>query len=113
MSCCLHLTGKNMCQISENIAVNKTAYQSSTLMYNSEVYPASRAVDGNITPILSLSCSHNHNKNYAWWIVDLERNYDIAAVAITKRKDLGSQYSKYVKLVSDISVYWYNIIGKK
>lgn len=72
----------------ENIALNKTATQSSTL-YGAE---AGRAVDGNTNGDYGQgSVTHTDLENQAWWMVDLGGIYDISEVQIFNRTDFCSE----------------------
>ena len=68
-----------------NIALNKSAYQSSTLQHQYQTM-ASQAVDGNRDPLFSHdSCSHTNKEKEPFWIVDLGKIYRISHVIIINR----------------------------
>ncbi|XP_041379326.1 neurogenic locus notch homolog protein 2-like [Gigantopelta aegis] len=68
----------------ENVAVGKTAYQSSYLAG----VPAGNAVDGNISQSdARYSILTNVNQPYTWWEVDLSQEYFIHQVVIYFRAD--------------------------
>ncbi|XP_069109257.1 fucolectin-5-like, partial [Argopecten irradians] len=82
---------------SRNLAVNKTATQSSTF----SVYTAGKAVDGIFaSDINSGHCSHTGiGQRKAWWKVDLRQVYRIQMINITYRHDYIHRldgYSLYV-----------------
>ena len=71
--------------ISDNIAINKAAFQSSTFAAGST---ADKAVDGNKNPDYGgNSCAATRQESLQWWIVDLQKQHDITAVRLTKRSD--------------------------
>ena len=66
-----------------NVAYGKNASQSGN---NKNV--ASRAIDGDIDPVLSNGkCAHPYRSdgNRAWWMVDLGDTYDITNVTLFTR----------------------------
>ena len=73
-----------------NIALNKPAFQISTMEQRDFVAAASVAVDGNKESIFNLqSCTHTeyHYVANAWWAVDLGADSPISSVNITNRGD--------------------------
>ena len=67
-----------------NIAVNKTAIQSSTAYGG----VASRAVDGNTDGDWSQnSVTHTSSTEHPWWQVDLGTTYDVSAIEVWNRTD--------------------------
>lgn len=71
----------------ENIALNKTASQSSTL----NGAGPERAVDGNIDGDYGKgSVTHTNSDEKAWWMVDLGGLYDISQVQVFNRTDCCS-----------------------
>ena len=82
----LHLSGQ---WPPKNVALNKPAYQISTDYGGT----ASRAVDGRREPDYSkLSCTHTRKEMSPWWMVDLEKNYNIRYVTVTNREKFGKCY---------------------
>ncbi|MBU9728837.1 glycoside hydrolase family 98 domain-containing protein [Diplocloster modestus] len=91
----IQLTGKNNLSLAEvkvngireNVALHKTATQSSTL-YGAG--PA-RAVDGNTDGAYGNgSVTHTDNNNQPWWMVDLGNTYNLSEVVIYNRTDTAS-----------------------
>ena len=83
-----------------NVALGKSAVQSSTLNDN----PASYAVDGNTDgAIANNSVSSTQMNAQAWLEVDLGSNYNLTDVRIWNRTDAGteSRLSNFYVLVSD------------
>ena len=75
--------------ITDNIAWNKTAMQSSTYGWN-RPYPAALAVDGNTDPVFAnRHCSHTNEDYEPWWAVDLGERYIVLEIGLTNRKDYG------------------------
>ena len=76
-----------------NVALNKTATQSSNYYHFDEVFFAHLAVDGDPYPYLLSSnptCSHTaivYGIVNAWWQVDLAKQYRIEAITIQNRGD--------------------------
>jgi hypothetical protein len=85
---CLISLGANLV-LGANLALNKPAFQSSTLTFNSHVAIASEAVDGNTDSNYERgkSCSHTSFDKKAWWAVDLGAASSISSVTITNRGD--------------------------
>lgn len=71
------------CRVPGNIALGKTAYQSST------VAAAARAVDGILNPTYSHSgsCSMTGGDFNPWWAVDLGEHFYVSSVLLTNRGD--------------------------
>ena len=70
-----------------NVALNKTATQSSTLAYNPPG-DASHAVDGNTDGnYFNASVTHTNGGNQDWWLVDLGASYLIQSVEVWNRTD--------------------------
>lgn len=68
-----------------NVAFNKYARQSSTA---NEQWNARRAVDGVYNAsIRNNSCTHTKTEYETWWVVDLEKMFDIVSIRITNRAD--------------------------
>ena len=83
-----------------NIAIGKTASQSSTY----GTYNASFAIDGNTSGyIANGSITHTNNDYQAWWQVDLNAVYNITSINIWNRLDPGGEtrVSNFYVLVSD------------
>ena len=71
----------------KNVALNRPAYQSSTLQ-NAYYLAAAVAVDGNSNNNAhAKSCTHTILEQSPWWVVDLGRNYTIDHVKVTNRGD--------------------------
>jgi hypothetical protein len=73
-----------------NVALGKTATQSSTLI--SSIFPngghASYAVDGNIDGnYINNSVTHTNAEVDSWWVVDLGQVYDIDEIVVWNRTD--------------------------
>lgn len=72
-----------------NIALNKTANQSSTMFLFSN---ASLAVDGNRDKVFEHTyCSHTKSETRPWWMVDLENVYPVNRIKIVNRSILGER----------------------
>ena len=71
-----------------NLALGKTAYQSST--YESKG-SASHGVDGKLDTNYNTSngCIHTNNDNPPWWLVDLGDNYVVSTVIVVNRDMYG------------------------
>lgn len=73
------------------MALKSPAFQSSETDANSielgETYvpipAAARAVDGNRDPAQTWTCTVTKSESGPWWMVDLQKEYKIDAVAIT------------------------------
>ena len=78
----------NLINISENIALKKPAYQSST-DDNEPRNAAEKAVDGNLANNWGGGdpCSHTAEDPQAWWAVDLQDTYTLDYVTLTNRDD--------------------------
>ena len=71
----------------DNVALNKYAFQSSTLNHGLKPV-AAKAVDGNIDGKFNVgSTTHTKNDNGAWWEVDLGHTAEIATVLVFNRVD--------------------------
>jgi hypothetical protein len=83
--------------VSTNLALNRTATQSSTAA------PASRAVDGNTDGnYFNGSVAHTAVDANAWWQVDLGASYTITAIRLWNRTDCcGDRLNDYWVFVSD------------
>jgi F5/8 type C domain-containing protein len=83
-----------------NLALNKTATQSSTNFSA----PASRAVDGNTDGNFSNgSVTHTQVENQAWWHVDLGSVQSIGRIDVFNRTDCcGSALTNFYVFVSDV-----------
>ncbi|HEX8408778.1 MAG TPA: discoidin domain-containing protein [Thermoanaerobaculia bacterium] len=68
-----------------NLALNKTASQSSTYSDAGGTFTASRAVDGNLHSPMGASITNNQNR--PWWQVDLGAVYPIDIIDIHGRTD--------------------------
>lgn len=76
-----------------NVAQGKPAWQSST---HSPATAADRATDGNSDPDLakgSCAVTAEGQGGASWWVVDLQREYNIIGVAVTNRGDLLGEHS--------------------
>ncbi|MEW8547415.1 MAG: discoidin domain-containing protein [Candidatus Thiodiazotropha sp.] len=95
--CCFEQTFKW-----KNVALGKTAWQSSD--YYSDHGQASAAVDGNrnISLLVGKSCFHTQKESHAWWIVDLGVEKHIGRVLMVNRGD-GS-YSRLRNVVVSVSL---------
>lgn len=62
-----------------NVALGKTATQSSTLKTNNDKFGADNAIDGD-----SVTFSHTGDAN-PWWMVDLEASFSVESVVIMNR----------------------------
>jgi hypothetical protein len=82
-----------------NLALNKTATQSST----NWSAPADRAVDGNTDGDFSHnSVTHTQVENQAWWQVDLESVKSIGTIKVWNRTDCcGDALTNFYVFVSD------------
>ncbi|MEO0471804.1 MAG: discoidin domain-containing protein, partial [Bacteroidota bacterium] len=90
------------CATPGNIALGKTATQSST--YTSNInFDAGNALDGDNNGVASAnSMSHTLNEANAWWEVDLGESYELSAIKIWNRTDCCSgRLSDFHVLVSD------------
>lgn len=75
-----------------NLALNKTATQSS-LIANNPIFDASKAVDGNtggmfVQQPLSSEVTHTEDGEGNWWQVDLGDSYQISKIVIWNRQDM-------------------------
>ena len=78
----------------ENVALNKTAYQSSDYEENGEILYAGLAVDGNTNSEFFAqpkTCIHVY-RNDPWWAVDLAQTYYIRLVRIFNRGDCCGKF---------------------
>ena len=100
-------SGGNGCSATTNVALNKTATQSSTLSAAGITGSASKAVDGNTngafftSPASSSSVSATSFTTNAWWQVDLGAQYDIEQVKIFNRTDGVDKTKSCYILISD------------
>uniref|UniRef100_A0A3Q4GUM5 Si:ch73-359m17.2 n=1 Tax=Neolamprologus brichardi TaxID=32507 RepID=A0A3Q4GUM5_NEOBR len=82
----INLTAQKKCQLLYNLALKKTAVQSST---SGTVGIAGKAVDGNRDAnYQSGSCTLTNAESDPWWRVDLVNVYTIGTVMITNRQEL-------------------------
>ena len=79
--------------VSENIALGKLTFQSSTFSYS--LSGSSNAVDGDSTNIYTGgSCASTRNEKNAWWAVDLEYRSVVRRVYLTNRgENIGESQS--------------------
>ena len=95
------------CNNPTNIALNKTATQSSTLTANGITGLALKAVDGNTNgvfftvPASNSSVSATNFNTEAWWQVDLGGTFQIDEVKIYNRTDGSDQTGDYYLLISE------------
>jgi RHS repeat-associated protein len=83
-----------------NVALNKTAAQSST---HASGAAASRAVDGNTDGIFSNnSVTHTLNDANAWWHVDLGQVETIGTIQIWNRVEFPERLTNFYVFVSDV-----------
>ena len=83
---CLGLTKSHLVSAAENLALGKTASQSSTAQGGTP----DRAVDGKfVTAYSADSCTHTDpaDAQDAWWSVDLGSRQTVAEVWVTNRGD--------------------------
>ena len=73
--------------ITGNIALGKTATQSSYYNNDPSAYPAGNAVNGKLDDF-SHTLSETTNQ---WWMVDLEKPYDVTTIELYNRPG----YSEY------------------
>jgi hypothetical protein len=104
----VQLAGTNYLSIAEvqilgttaptNVALNKTATQSST---GSGGLP-SRAVDGNTSGVWANgSVTHTNNDVHAWWHVDLGQVEPISTIKVWNRVEFPERLSSFYVFVSD------------
>lgn len=92
---------------SSNIALNKTATQSSNYDYAT----ADRAVDGNTSGEFGHgSVTHTQNDYRSWWMVDLGENYKIGDIEIWNRAECKERLDNFDVIVLDenMSQVWIN-----
>ncbi|XP_077868714.1 uncharacterized protein LOC144359426 [Saccoglossus kowalevskii] len=83
--CEMQVMAEEYQQVLDNVALGKTASQSSKYYVNQY---ASNAVDGNIDPsMVSGTCIMTKKEQGAWWKVDLGAKYHVYEVVVTNRKD--------------------------
>ncbi len=84
----------------QNLALNRTAQQSSTFAVGAE---ASKAVDGNVNGAYgSGSVTHTTNESNPWWEVDLAQSYALQAVRVWNRTDCcGERLANFYLFVSE------------
>ena len=91
---------------SENVAVGKVAFQSSTRWGGA----ASRAVDGHAyTLYMWNSCTHTAPDAQPWWAVDLVNSMQVQRVEITNRFVHG-KYMSYRQLGFELPHYFMILI---
>ncbi|MEM6800356.1 MAG: LamG-like jellyroll fold domain-containing protein [Bacteroidota bacterium] len=80
------------CNTPSNLALNKTATQSSTWpTSNGRTFDAMNAVDGNTNGnSFGNSITHTANDQNAWWEVDLGEVYDLSSIKVWNRTDCCS-----------------------
>ncbi|XP_078614388.1 uncharacterized protein LOC144883667 [Branchiostoma floridae x Branchiostoma japonicum] len=79
-----------VCQIGKgNLAIGKTATQSSDYVHLGEALGAGKAVDGSRATVIKpgKACTHTENEYQPWWKVDLSRTYTIKQISILNRGD--------------------------
>ena len=93
----------NSCISPTNLALQRSATQSSTLTFAGIVADASRAVDGNTDGVfLHGSVSHTFIDTHGWWQVDLDTRRSIENIEVYNRTDCcADQLSNYYVFVSD------------
>lgn len=86
-------------QSTTNVALGKTATQSSTFSDNGPL----RAVDGNLSGVIGdASLSHTNLDAQAWWEVDLGASFSISAIHLHNRSDCcADRLDNFHVLVSD------------
>ncbi|MFK7776235.1 MAG: discoidin domain-containing protein [Saprospiraceae bacterium] len=95
------------CSITSNVALNKTANQSSTLNAGGITGSASKAVDGNTNgvfftnPISNSTVSATQNETEPWWDVDLGESYSLEQINIYNRTDGVDQTRNAYILISN------------
>jgi RHS repeat-associated protein len=83
-----------------NVALNKTATQSST---HSSGAVASRAVDGNTNGVFANnSVTHTNNDANAWWHVDLGQVQSITTIKVWNRVEFPERLTSFYVFVSDV-----------
>ena len=87
-----------------NIALGKTADQSSTYAGNEPCYGAHRAVDGSTS-----SFNHTNTAANEWWKVDLGAIYSIGSIVLTKRSGWGSRPLNYYIQTADDYAFTINV----
>ncbi|MEM6800355.1 MAG: LamG-like jellyroll fold domain-containing protein, partial [Bacteroidota bacterium] len=98
------LAASGSCNLT-NVALNKTATQSSTYPGpNGISFTPEKAVDGNTDGAqLGNSLSITQNEQNAWWEVDLQSIHDLSYVKIWNREDgVGQRLTNFHVLVSDV-----------
>ena len=76
--------------IVDNLALGKTATQSTDHNNDPSAYPAGNAVNGKLDDF-SHTLSETTNQ---WWMVDLEKPYDVTAIELYNRLD--PQFCEYI-----------------
>jgi hypothetical protein len=115
----IQLNGTNFLHLAEvqvwketrvDLALGKTASQSSTYTANGVSYGADRAVDGNTDGnFANGSVSHTNSELNPWWQVDLGTSQLIGSVDVWNRTDCcGTRLSNWVVKVSDTGTDWDN-----
>ena len=74
----------------DNLALGKTAKQSSYYNNNRTAYPAGNAVNGKLNERYDFSHTLSETTNQ-WWMVDLEKPYDVTTIELYNRPG----YSEY------------------
>ncbi|MEM1319190.1 MAG: PA14 domain-containing protein [Bacteroidota bacterium] len=95
------------CPSTTNVALNKSASQSSTITAGGITGSASKAVDGNTngvffsSPASASSVAATQSDNEAWWQVDLGDQYEIEQIQVYNRQDGASKTRSIYILISD------------
>ena len=76
--------------VGDNLALGKTATQSSDYKNDSSLYPAGNAVNG-IIDVDDFSHTLSETTNQ-WWLVDLMKPYDVTTIDFYNRQDADSEY---------------------
>ena len=102
----------------DNVALNKTAYQSSG--YPGISQSPSWGTDGNRCPLTNLTSSYCNNsppscfktnfESSPWWYVDLQSVYEVSAIQIWNAASSGESVSQLKIFSSDIYEIMYNVI---
>ena len=88
----------------ENLALGKTATQSSTFNNNNSKYGAANGIDGNLDGNHAVGAlTHTLSENNAWWEIDLGDVYQLSSVRLWNRTDCcANRLSNFHVLVSDV-----------
>ena len=75
---------------SDNVALYKSAMQSSTYSETGYAHIASWAVDGHADPVfVNRHCSSTQSTYEPWWAVDLSTRYVLLNASLTNRQKHG------------------------